>query len=134
MRSPWRSKTTWTLLLPGITCRYRRLTIFAPNPVRRFAASAGPVPSISNALFANAIGTGTTAGGGGSTGGGAGGAGFSGGGVKNAGSVSCCDPFAGFSFGWDQNTTPLGHDRSNRSSIPEPRSQRAIRLSRAKDF
>src|SRR5438105_86968 len=63
---------------------------------------------ISNALFANAIGTSTTTGGGTSTGGGAGGAGFSGGGVKNAGSVSCCDPFAGFSFGWDQNTTPLG--------------------------
>ena len=63
---------------------------------------------VSTALFANAIGTSTTAGGGTSTGGGAGGAGFSGGGVKNAGSVSCCDPVGGFVFGWDQNTTPLG--------------------------
>ena len=65
------------------------------------------VTTISTALFAGAIGSSTTSGGGGSSGG-AGGAGFSGGGALNAGSVGCCDPFAGFSMGWNQNITPLG--------------------------
>jgi outer membrane protein len=65
------------------------------------------VSTISNALFAGAIGSSTTTvGGGGSSG--AGGAGFSGSTAKNAGSLACCDPVAGFSMGWDQNTTPLG--------------------------
>jgi outer membrane protein len=63
---------------------------------------------ISNALFANAIGSSTTTSGGTSSGGGAGGAGFSGSGAKSAGSAQCCDPFAGFFVGWDQNTTALG--------------------------
>jgi outer membrane protein TolC len=62
--------------------------------------------TVSTALFAGAIGSSTTSGGGGS-GGGAGGAGYSSGTV-NLGSVGCCDPFVGFSTGWNQSTTPLG--------------------------
>ena len=65
------------------------------------------VSTISNALFAGAIGSSTTTGGGGGSSG-VGGAGFSGSTAKNAGSLACCDPVAGFSMGWDQNTTPLG--------------------------
>jgi len=61
----------------------------------------------SSAQFAGAVGAGVSGGGGGS-GGGAGGAGFSGGGAKSAGTSGCCDPFVGFSFGWDRATTPLG--------------------------
>src|SRR5215831_10070654 len=61
----------------------------------------------SSALFAGAVGQGLSSNGGFSTGG-AGGAGFSGGGAKNAGSSPCCDHFAGFQFGWDRATTPLG--------------------------
>jgi outer membrane protein len=61
----------------------------------------------SSALFAGAVGAGLSSAGG-STTTSAGGAGFSGGGAKNAGSTSCCDPFAGVSFGWDRATTPLG--------------------------
>ncbi len=30
-----------------------------------------------------------------------------GGGATNIGSVGCCDPFAGVSFGWDHNSSPL---------------------------
>jgi outer membrane protein TolC len=71
------------------------------------ARGVSGVTTISTALFAGAIGSSTTSGGGGSSGG-AGGAGFSGGGAQSAGSVSCCDPFAGFSMGWNQNITPLG--------------------------
>lgn len=63
--------------------------------------------SISNALFAGAIGASTTTGGGGGSSG-TGGAGFSSSTAKNAGSLACCDPIAGFSMGWDQNTTALG--------------------------
>ena len=61
----------------------------------------------SSAQFAGAVGSGLGSAGGG-TSGSAGGAGFSGGGAKNAGSQSCCDPFAGISFGWDRSSTPLG--------------------------
>ena len=61
----------------------------------------------SSALFAGAVGAGLSSSGGGTTASG-GGAGFSGGGAKSAGSTSCCDPFAGISFGWDRSTTPLG--------------------------
>lgn len=55
---------------------------------------------------------GVTAFGGSSTGGGGGGTGNAGGisgggGAINTGTTSCCDPFAGVSFGWDQNTSPL---------------------------
>ncbi len=65
------------------------------------------VTTISNALFAGAIGSSTTSGASGS-GSSAGGAGFSGSGAVNGGFVSCCDPVAGFYMGWDQNKTPLG--------------------------
>jgi outer membrane protein TolC len=63
--------------------------------------------TISTALFAGAIGSSTTSGAS-SSGGSAGGAGFSGSGAVNGGFVSCCDPIAGFSVGWDQNKLPLG--------------------------
>lgn len=60
----------------------------------------------SSALFAGAIGGGVSGGGGGG-GGGAGGA-FGGGRATNVGSFGSFDPVAGFQFGWDRNTTPLG--------------------------
>ena len=63
--------------------------------------------AISNALFAGAIGSSTTSGAPG-TSSSAGGAGFSSSSAVNAGFISCCDPVAGFSMGWDQNRTPLG--------------------------
>ena len=63
--------------------------------------------AVSSALFAGAIGGSS---GGGGTGGAGGAGGFSGGGgAINTGSNGCCDPFAGFSFGWDHRTTPLGN-------------------------
>lgn len=47
-------------------------------------------------------------GGGGGTGGTGGAGGVTGGGgARNIGSFGCCDPFAGVSFGWDHNSTPL---------------------------
>jgi|SRR5579863_428988 len=60
---------------------------------------------ISNALFTGAIGAGINgfSGGGGVTAGG-----FSGGGgAINTGFIGCCDPFAGFSFGWNNSKSPL---------------------------
>jgi outer membrane protein TolC len=63
--------------------------------------------TISTALYSGAIGTTSSSGGGGS-GSGAGGAGYSGGGAINVGSAGCCDPFVGFSAGWNQAATPLG--------------------------
>jgi len=60
----------------------------------------------SSALFAGAIGGGISGGGGGGQTG-AGGA-FGGGGATNVGSVGSFDPIAGFNFGWDRRTTPLG--------------------------
>ncbi len=50
-------------------------------------------------------------GGGGGGGGGTGGAGgFSGrGGATNISTIGCCDPVAGFNFGWDRNTSPLNN-------------------------
>jgi len=63
--------------------------------------------TISNALFAGAIGSSTTSAATGSSSS-AGGAGFSSSGAVNGGSVACCDPVAGFYMGWDQNKTPLG--------------------------
>jgi outer membrane protein TolC len=61
--------------------------------------------TISTALFSGAIGSSSSTGGSGSSSG-AGGAGYSSG-VANLGSVGCCDPFVGFSAGWNQSTTPL---------------------------
>ncbi len=60
----------------------------------------------STALFGGALGGGVSGGGGGG-GGGAGGA-FGGGGAINVGPVGSFDPIAGFSFGWDRRSTPLG--------------------------
>ena len=63
---------------------------------------------ISNALFAGAIGGSSGAGGGGGTGNTGG---FSGGGgASNLGSAGCCDPFAGFSVGFNQRATPLNSE------------------------
>jgi outer membrane protein len=60
----------------------------------------------SSALFGGALGAGV---GGGGTGGGGGGGGASGrSGAINVGSVGSFDPIAGFNFGWDRNTSPLG--------------------------
>jgi outer membrane protein len=59
---------------------------------------------VSNALFTGAIGAGIssfTGGGGVSSGG------FSSSGVISTGAVGCCDPVTGFSFGWNNNQTPL---------------------------
>ena len=60
----------------------------------------------SSALFAGALGGGVSAGGG-AGGGGAGGA-TGGGSAVNLGNAGSFDPVAGFSFGWDRRTTPLG--------------------------
>lgn len=63
--------------------------------------------SVSNALFSGAIGAGL----GNLSGvGGTGGGGFTGGGVTSTSAVSCCDPFTGFSFGWNNSSTPLNFE------------------------
>ena len=62
--------------------------------------------TISNALFAGAIGSSSSSGGNGASGG-AGGAGYSSG-VVNLGSSGCCDPSLFVSSGWNQASTPLG--------------------------
>jgi outer membrane protein len=58
----------------------------------------------SNALFAGAVGAGLSSSSGGSSS--AGGA-FGGGGPINIGTIPCCDPVAGFNFGWSHSTSPL---------------------------
>ena len=60
----------------------------------------------SSALFAGALGGGVSTGGGGGSSG-AGGA-TGGGSAVNLGNAGSFDPVAGFSFGWDRRTTPLG--------------------------
>lgn len=60
----------------------------------------------SSALFGGALGAGVGSAGGGGGGGGGGASGRSG--AINVGSVGSFDPIAGFSFGWDRNTSPLG--------------------------
>ena len=62
---------------------------------------------VSNALFAGAIGAGIS---GVSAPGGTGGGGFTGGGVTSTNFVGCCDPFTGFSFGWNNSSTPLNFE------------------------
>jgi outer membrane protein len=69
--------------------------------------SGGSTRGINPALFGGvtAFGGGVSGGGGGGTGGAGG---FSGsGGAVQTGQVSCCDPFAGVTFGLNQATTPL---------------------------
>ncbi|HXH51551.1 MAG TPA: TolC family protein [Terriglobia bacterium] len=63
--------------------------------------------TLSNALFAGAIGAGI---GGVSGAGGTGGGGFQGGGITSTSAVGCCDPFTGFSFGWNNSSTPLNFE------------------------
>src|SRR5208337_2079695 len=63
--------------------------------------------TISTALFSGAIGSASGSGGSGA-GTSAGGAGYSGGGASSLGSMGCCDPYVGFSAGWNQAATPLG--------------------------
>ena len=60
--------------------------------------------TLSNALFAGAIGA---AGGALSGGGGTGGGGFTGAGVASTSFVGCCDAITGASFGWNNASTPL---------------------------
>jgi outer membrane protein TolC len=70
------------------------------------AARGTPGATISNALFAGAIGSASSGGGGGSSSG-AGGAGYSSGGPISLGSYGCCDPYLSFSTGWNQAAIPL---------------------------
>jgi outer membrane protein TolC len=65
----------------------------------------------SQSLFIGAVGAGlsTSAGGTSTSGGGA----LGGGGPVNVGSVPCCDPFAGFNYGWASNVNPLNYETVN---------------------
>jgi outer membrane protein len=65
----------------------------------------------SQSLFAGAIGGGLSSSGGGSStsGGGA----LGGGGPINIGTISCCDPIAGFNYGWAYNVSPLNYQTVN---------------------
>jgi len=65
----------------------------------------------SNSLFAGAVGAGLSSSSGGSStsGGGA----LGGGGPINIGSISCCDPIAGFNYGWAYNVNPLNYQTVN---------------------
>jgi len=65
----------------------------------------------SQSLFAGAIGGGLSSSGGGSStsGGGA----LGGGGPINIGTISCCDPIAGFNYGWAYNVNPLNYQTVN---------------------
>lgn len=65
----------------------------------------------SQSLFAGAIGGGlSSSGGGGST---SGGGALGGGGPINIGTISCCDPVAGFNYGWAYNVNPLNYQTVN---------------------
>ncbi|HEV3276640.1 MAG TPA: TolC family protein [Terriglobia bacterium] len=80
-------------------------------------AKAGGAPRgvagafLSNALFAGAVGAGLSSSSGGSStsGGGA----LGGGGPINIGTISCCDPVAGFNYGWAYNVNPLNYQTVN---------------------
>ncbi|HEV2424038.1 MAG TPA: TolC family protein [Terriglobia bacterium] len=65
----------------------------------------------SQSLFAGAIGGGLSSSSGGSStsGGGA----LGGGGPINIGTISCCDPVAGFNYGWAYNVNPLNYQTVN---------------------
>jgi outer membrane protein len=68
----------------------------------------------SQSLFAGAIGGGLSSSSGGSStsGGGA----LGGGGPINIGTISCCDPVAGFNYGWAYNVSPLNYETVNLAS------------------
>lgn len=69
--------------------------------------SGGSFRGINPALFGGVTAFGGTAAGGGGGGTGSAGGISGGGGATNVGTVSCCDPFAGMTFGWDRRTSPL---------------------------
>jgi len=80
------------------------------------AKAGGATRGVSNAfqsqsLFAGAVGAGlnSSSGGTSTSGGGA----LGGGGPINIGSVSCCDPVAGFNYGWAYNVSPLNYETVN---------------------
>jgi outer membrane protein len=80
------------------------------------AKAGGATRGVSNAfqsqsLFVGAVGAGLSSSGSGTStsGGGA----LGGGGPINIGSVSCCDPFAGFNYGWAYNVSPLNYETVN---------------------
>jgi outer membrane protein TolC len=93
----------------NLTIAVQRFNVpFAQLDYLRAKAGGAPrgVPGafISNALFAGAVGAGlSSSASGGSGGGGA----FANGGPINVGTISCCDPVAGFNFGWAHAVTPL---------------------------
>ena len=66
---------------------------------------------ISNSLEAGALGAGLSSSGSSSSSGGGGALG--GGGPINEGTVSCCDPVAGFNYGWTYNVSPLNYETVN---------------------
>lgn len=69
---------------------------------------------ISSSLEAGALGAGLSSSSGGSStsGGGA----LGGGGPINIGTISCCDPVAGFNYGWAYNVNPLNYETVNLAS------------------
>jgi outer membrane protein TolC len=80
------------------------------------AKAGGATRGVANAfqsqsLFIGAVGAGLSSNGAGTStsGGGA----LGGGGPINVGSVSCCDPFAGFNYGWAYNVNPLNYETVN---------------------
>jgi len=68
----------------------------------------------SQALFAGAVGAGLS--GTASSGSGGGGA-FATGGAINIGTIACCDPIAGFNFGWSHAATPLNFSTVYAASV-----------------
>jgi outer membrane protein len=93
----------------NLTIAVQRFNVpFAQLDYLRAKAGGAPrgVPGafISNALFLGAVGAGLSSSA--SSGSGGGGA-FATGGAVNIGSIACCDPIAGFSFGWSHSVTPL---------------------------
>lgn len=80
------------------------------------AKSGGATRGVSGAfqsqsLFAGAVGAGlsSSSSGGSTSGGGA----LGGGGPINIGTISCCDPIAGFNYGWAYNVSPLNYQTVN---------------------
>lgn len=100
----------------NLTIAVQRFTIpFAQLDYLRTKAGGAPRgvagAFISNSLQAGALGAGlsSSASGGSSSGGGA----LGGGGPVNEGSISCCDPVAGFNYGWTYNVSPLNYETVN---------------------
>lgn len=82
--------------------------LYAKTDILR-TASGGSIRGINPGLL-GAVSIFSGGGGGGGTGGTGGAGGVTGGGsALNIGSVACCDPFVGVSFGWDHNSSPLNY-------------------------